>query len=120
MKRRWITLALTASLLCSCSAEKDVPEQSPPVRADVPADAPADPSDDVDYVIFPAAGIKLVKPDGFEDADGCPESDNDLDGIEDKYDRCPDLPENYNGVDDEDGCPESQEEDARSPKRSGG
>lgn len=32
--------------------------------------------------------------------------DRDNDGIFDKDDKCPDEPENYNGVDDEDGCPE--------------
>jgi outer membrane protein OmpA-like peptidoglycan-associated protein len=32
--------------------------------------------------------------------------DRDNDGIFDKDDKCPDDPENYNGVDDEDGCPE--------------
>ena len=44
--------------------------------------------------------------DGYEDDDGCPESDNDQDGIPDAQDRCPLQPETVNGVDDEDGCPE--------------
>lgn len=40
--------------------------------------------------------------DGFEDLDGCPEADNDADGVLDAKDRCPDeagLPENQ-------GCPD--------------
>jgi outer membrane protein OmpA-like peptidoglycan-associated protein len=44
--------------------------------------------------------------DGFEDEDGCPEPDNDLDGILDVDDQCPNEPETYNGHEDEDGCPD--------------
>jgi outer membrane protein OmpA-like peptidoglycan-associated protein len=32
--------------------------------------------------------------------------DRDNDGIRDDLDKCPDEPENYNGVEDEDGCPD--------------
>lgn len=39
--------------------------------------------------------------DGFEDWDGCPESDNDRDGIPDDDDECPDMP----GDSAHDGCP---------------
>ena len=45
--------------------------------------------------------------DGFQDADGCPDSDNDGDGIPDWADECPNLPENFNGIDDDDGCPDA-------------
>ena len=44
--------------------------------------------------------------DGFEDEDGCPESDNDQDGIADNLDKCPLEKENWNKVDDDDGCPD--------------
>lgn len=44
--------------------------------------------------------------DGWQDEDGCPESDNDSDGIEDLVDRCPDDPEDDDGFMDNDGCPE--------------
>ena len=44
--------------------------------------------------------------DNFEDADGCPDPDNDKDGIPDIRDKCPNEPENYNGFEDEDGCPD--------------
>ena len=44
--------------------------------------------------------------DGFEDEDGCPDTDNDHDRIADRYDRCPNDPETYNGHQDEDGCPD--------------
>ena len=46
--------------------------------------------------------------DGFEDGDGCPEPDNDRDGIPDLDDKCPNEPEIWNGQQDEDGCPEAQ------------
>jgi OOP family OmpA-OmpF porin len=45
--------------------------------------------------------------DGFEDADGCPDIDNDLDRILDIADKCPNQPETYNGYEDEDGCPDT-------------
>ena len=45
--------------------------------------------------------------DGFEDEDGCPDPDNDRDGILDVNDACPMEPETFNGVNDHDGCPDS-------------
>jgi large repetitive protein len=42
--------------------------------------------------------------DGYDDADGCPDPDNDGDGVEDIYDECPDELENRNGFEDHDGC----------------
>lgn len=44
--------------------------------------------------------------DGFQDEDGCPEPDNDQDGLTDATDMCPDEAESVNGLDDEDGCPD--------------
>jgi len=35
--------------------------------------------------------------DGFQDADGCPDPDNDADGILDKDDQCPNEPEDKDG-----------------------
>ena len=43
--------------------------------------------------------------DGFEDDDGCPEPDNDKDGIPDKQRHCPNDPEDKDGFEDDDGCP---------------
>jgi outer membrane protein OmpA-like peptidoglycan-associated protein len=40
--------------------------------------------------------------DGFEDGDGCPDLDNDIDGLVDAVDRCP----NVKGVASNGGCPE--------------
>ena len=42
----------------------------------------------------------------FEDNDGCPESDNDQDGIPDVEDMCPNDPEDLDNFQDTDGCPD--------------
>ena len=47
--------------------------------------------------------------DGFQDQDGCPEEDNDGDGVVDASDKCPNEAEKINGVDDDDGCPDKGE-----------
>ena len=44
--------------------------------------------------------------DGWQDGDGCPEPDNDSDGILDLADRCASLAEVKNGFEDDDGCPD--------------
>ena len=44
--------------------------------------------------------------DGFEDADGCAETDNDNDGVADAEDKCSVCAEDRDGFKDEDGCPE--------------
>jgi outer membrane protein OmpA-like peptidoglycan-associated protein len=44
--------------------------------------------------------------DGFEDTDGCPDSDNDGDGVADVYDDCPNMAEDFDGFEDDDGCPD--------------
>jgi outer membrane protein OmpA-like peptidoglycan-associated protein len=44
--------------------------------------------------------------DGYQDADGCPDPDNDGDGVLDVDDACPNQPEDLDGFDDSDGCPD--------------
>ena len=44
--------------------------------------------------------------DGFADDDGCPEVDNDADGVPDATDVCPTQSEDDDDFQDEDGCPE--------------
>ncbi len=44
--------------------------------------------------------------DGWEDIDGCPEPDNDGDGIMDPVDKCPNQAEDFDGDMDDDGCPD--------------
>ena len=41
------------------------------------------------------------------DADGCPDLDNDADGIVDTKDKCPLKPEDKDGFQDDDGCPDT-------------
>lgn len=51
--------------------------------------------------------------DGYQDADGCPdfddEKDDDKDGIPNSEDECPDQKETINGIEDDDGCPDGGE-----------
>jgi hypothetical protein len=44
--------------------------------------------------------------DGYHDTDGCPELDNDGDGLVDAQDKCPLQSETINGNQDDDGCPD--------------
>jgi outer membrane protein OmpA-like peptidoglycan-associated protein len=44
--------------------------------------------------------------DGWKDEDGCPDPDNDGDGINDDIDRCPMEAEDLDQFEDEDGCPD--------------
>ena len=44
--------------------------------------------------------------DGFQDQDGCPDTDNDGDGVADADDKCPGAKEDIDGFQDEDGCPD--------------
>lgn len=45
--------------------------------------------------------------DGYQDSDGCPDTDNDGDRILDMEDACPMTPEDPDGVEDADGCPDT-------------
>ena len=44
--------------------------------------------------------------DGFEDADGCPDVDDDRDGVLDASDQCPREAEDRDRFEDADGCPD--------------
>ncbi len=44
--------------------------------------------------------------DGYEDDDGCPDTDNDRDGVADVKDACPLEPEDRDSFQDDDGCPD--------------
>jgi outer membrane protein OmpA-like peptidoglycan-associated protein len=54
-----------------------------------------------------AAPDRAEDHDGFEDKDGCPDIDNDLDQVLDIADKCTAVAETYNGYDDDDGCPDA-------------
>ena len=45
-------------------------------------------------------------PDGWEEGDGCPDYDNDEDGLPDAKDECPNKAEDDDGFEDKDGCPD--------------
>ena len=82
--------ALIVVVACSAPA-KPKPEPKPIVAKVDPNDlCPNEPEDK----------------DGFEDGDGCPDPDNDHDGILDIDDKCPDEPETFNNFEDSDGCPD--------------
>jgi hypothetical protein len=79
---------------------------SPPVAAE------ASPSARGAVVDLHLAGKDVCKDapdlvDGFRDDDGCPDEDQDKDGIPDRLDKCPLAPEDFVGL--SDGCPESSE-----------
>jgi outer membrane protein OmpA-like peptidoglycan-associated protein len=44
--------------------------------------------------------------DGVRDTDGCPDPDDDGDGLVDAQDRCPGVAEDRDGFEDADGCPD--------------
>ena len=50
--------------------------------------------------------MEAEDPDAWEDLDGCPEPDNDSDGIPDVDDKCMLDAEDLDGDEDTDGCPE--------------
>ncbi|MBT9557051.1 MAG: OmpA family protein [Myxococcales bacterium] len=62
-----------------------------------------------------ACPLLVEDEDGFQDGDGCPEADNDGDGIPDiaEPEECRLLPEDRNGVRDDDGCPDEDHDGDR-------
>ncbi len=70
----------------------------------VPADMDGDGIDD----LTDKCNTEPEDKDGFEDGDGCPEPDNDLDGVLDPKDRCPTIPGGENASA---GCPRDVDTD---------
>jgi len=70
--------------------------------------APVDEDPDKDGILGDADGCpnEPEDADGFQDEDGCPDTDNDGDGILDGDDQCPADAEDMDGFKDEDGCPD--------------
>jgi hypothetical protein len=83
--------------------EKEVkpiePPKPPPVEKDTDGDGILDASD--------SCKDDREDMDGFEDADGCPDTDNDKDGFLDSMDKCKDEAEDMDGFQDDDGCPDA-------------
>jgi len=84
-----------------------VPARTPngcPAAPEAPPSAPA-----VDLHLSAAHDVCTTEPDivdGFKDSDGCPDEDQDKDGIPDRFDKCPLEPEDFIGP--TDGCPEKK------------
>lgn len=53
---------------------------------------------------FACQGVEDL--DGYRDGDGCPDWDNDGDGLLDAQDQCRNDPEDVDGFQDQDGCPD--------------
>jgi outer membrane protein OmpA-like peptidoglycan-associated protein len=53
--------------------------------------------------------------DGFEDENGCPEADNDGDGVVDADDECPSEAEDTDGFEDGNGCPDLDDDHDGAP-----
>ena len=70
-----------------------------PIRGDVDADGI---DDRIDRCVDEPEDM-----DGFQDEDGCPETDNDEDGFPDSSDRCPNDAEDRDNYQDDDGCPDN-------------
>jgi outer membrane protein OmpA-like peptidoglycan-associated protein len=94
------------------SAREAVAASGPCAPAPPAPAAPARPADtDHDGVIdlddrCPALVEDL---DGFQDGDGCPDPDNDGDGVVDSVDTCSE-PEDIDGFQDDDGCPDPDDD----------
>lgn len=75
-----------------------------------PPAAPAHPAAAViDLHLAIAKDVCTAEPDvvdGFRDDDGCPDEDQDKDGVPDRFDKCPLVPEDYAGL--IDGCPDKK------------
>jgi hypothetical protein len=91
----------------------DVEDRCPSVPAHTRSGCPAAPEPPsvpaVDLHLSTAQNVCTGDPelvDGFKDDDGCPDEDQDKDGVPDRFDKCPLVPEDYVGL--TDGCPETQ------------
>ena len=78
-----------------------------------PASAPqqeagADPDEDGLASEADACPCYAEDRDGFEDDDGCPDTDNDQDGVHDACDQCPNEPETYAHGEHSEGCPDTR------------
>jgi hypothetical protein len=75
-----------------------------------PGGAPAlPPAAAIDLRLAAAKDVCTDEPDlvdGFKDTDGCPDEDQDKDGVDDRLDKCPLVPEDFQGL--TDGCPEKK------------
>jgi hypothetical protein len=104
---RWAPLARDTDGDGVLDSQDRCPSQPARTRDGCPA-APASPSARaVDLHLSTAHDVCTTDPelvDGFKDDDGCPDEDQDKDGIPDRFDKCPLVAEDFVGP--ADGCPE--------------
>ena len=104
---RWAPLARDTDGDGVLDSQDRCPSQPARTRDGCPA-APASPSAPaVDLHLSTTHDVCTTDPelvDGFKDDDGCPDEDQDKDGIPDRFDKCPLVAEDFVGP--SDGCPE--------------
>jgi OOP family OmpA-OmpF porin len=98
----------TIALQGGVTATFGVPQRRRIVTPIVERDSPALPAQDPDRdgVLADRCADQPEDRDGFADDDGCPDPDNDGDGVADADDKCPLDVETKNHVADADGCPD--------------
>jgi OOP family OmpA-OmpF porin len=89
----------------------DADDRCPTQPGPRPGGCPAEPPPPVTPVLGlgRAPDVCKVDPDtvdGFKDDDGCPDEDADKDGVDDRYDKCPLVSEDFAGL--QEGCPEGK------------
>ena len=94
-------LAESPEARCVEHAAPPPPEPEAPVGSRTRTRTAIDILDSKDQCILEPEDV-----DGYQDDDGCPEPDNDNDGIPDAVDKCPNKPEDFDGFQDDDGCPD--------------
>ncbi len=107
----WVAFRVEATAQLSVARETDVyinpflnyyADAGVEFRFGTKADADRDGvGDDMDRCVDVPEDI-----DGFEDGDGCPDTDNDGDAVLDSEDTCPMKAEDVDGFEDTDGCPD--------------
>jgi hypothetical protein len=106
---RWAPLARDTDGDGVLDSQDRCPSQPARTRDGCPA-SPAPPSAPaVDLHLSTAHDVCTTDPelvDGFKDDDGCPDEDQDKDGIPDRFDKCPLVAEDFVGP--ADGCPEKR------------
>ena len=109
MKRALVFVSLIAA--CASASNKPRPSEEPIVIAKLDAGPQRPSKRDGDGVVDDRDRCpdQPEDCDGFEDADGCPDLDNDKDSIPDTCDVCPNQPETFNSFSDEDGCPDDHQ-----------
>jgi hypothetical protein len=104
---RWAPLARDTDGDGVLDSQDRCPTEAAHTHSGCPATAPPVSAPAVDLHLSTAHDACTTEPelvDGFKDSDGCPDEDQDKDGIPDRFDKCPLAAEDFAGP--ADGCPE--------------